>query len=39
MEGGVDEGMDSATYVAKVIDKDLQYLDARSWSWWIAVSD
>ena len=39
MEGGVDAGMDSATYVAKVIDKDLQYLGARSWTWWIAVSD
>ena len=39
MEGGVDAGIDSAVYVAKMMDKDLQYLGARSWSWWIAVSD
>lgn len=39
MEGGVDEGMTSGTYVAKIIDKDLNHLNARTWSWWIAVSD
>ena len=39
MEGGVDAGMDSATYVAKVIQKDINHLNSRSWSWWIAVSD
>lgn len=39
MEGGVDAGMASGTYVAKIMQKDLSYLNARSWSWWIAASD
>jgi hypothetical protein len=35
---GVDLGMKTALYVAKVIHADLTYAQATSWSWWLAVS-
>ncbi len=35
---GVDLGMKTALYVAKVIHADLQDANATSWSWWLAVS-
>jgi hypothetical protein len=35
---GVDLGMKTALYVAKVIHADLVYANASSWSWWLAVS-
>lgn len=35
---GVDLGMRTALYVAKVIHADLTYAHATSWSWWLAVS-
>ena len=35
---GVDLGMKTAIYVAKVIHSDLHDANATSWSWWLAVS-
>jgi hypothetical protein len=35
---GVDLGMKTALYVAKVIHADLTVANATSWSWWLAVS-
>lgn len=35
---GVDLGMKTALYVAKVIHADLTEAHATSWSWWLAVS-
>ncbi|UAJ13572.1 glycoside hydrolase [Aquirufa lenticrescens] len=35
---GVDLGMKTALYVAKVIHSDLNDGNASSWSWWLAVS-
>lgn len=35
---GVDLGMNTALYVAKVIHADLTLAQATSWSWWLAVS-
>jgi hypothetical protein len=35
---GVDLGMKTALYVAKVIHSDIQDGNASSWSWWLAVS-
>lgn len=35
---GVDLGMKTALYVAKVIHADLVHANASSWSWWLAVS-
>jgi hypothetical protein len=35
---GVDLGMKTALYVAKVIHADLTLAQATSWSWWLAVS-
>lgn len=35
---GVDLGMKTALYIAKVIHADLTYAHATSWSWWLAVS-
>lgn len=35
---GVDLGMQTALYVAKVIHSDIQDGHATSWSWWLAVS-
>lgn len=35
---GVDLGMKTALYVAKVIHADLTEANATSWSWWLAVS-
>lgn len=35
---GVDLGMKTALYVAKVIHADLVYAQASSWSWWLSVS-
>ena len=35
---GVDLGMKTAMYVAKVIHADLVHANASSWSWWLAVS-
>ena len=35
---GVDLGMKTAIYVAKVIHSDLHDASATSWSWWLAVS-
>lgn len=36
--GGVDLGIKTALYVAKVIHADLVHANATSWSWWLAVS-
>jgi hypothetical protein len=35
---GVDLGMKTALYVAKVIHADLVYAQASSWSWWLSLS-
>jgi hypothetical protein len=35
---GVDLGMKTALYVAKVIHSDIHDANATSWSWWLAVS-
>lgn len=35
---GVDLGIKTALYVAKVIHADLVHANASSWSWWLAVS-
>lgn len=35
---GVDLGMKTAIYVAKVIHADIHDANATSWSWWLAVS-
>lgn len=36
--GGADMGMKTALYVANVIQADLVYANASSWSWWLSVS-
>jgi len=35
---GMDLGIKTALYVAKVIHADLVYAQASSWSWWLSVS-
>lgn len=38
MEAGLDEGMDSALWLAEVMNKDFVDLGAKAWSWWMATS-
>lgn len=38
MEWGLDASMDSGLWLAEVIYKDMRYLEASSWSWWLGAS-
>lgn len=38
LEFGVDKTMDMGVYNAQTILRDLKYLNAVSWSWWLGVS-
>ncbi|MDR2267746.1 MAG: hypothetical protein LBE09_09305 [Christensenellaceae bacterium] len=39
MYAGRDNSIDSAIHTAQVMLRDLKYLNATDWSWWLAVSD
>lgn len=38
MEGGVNESIDMGIFSSKIILRDLLYMNATEWSWWLALA-